>query len=233
MKYKMVIIIISIIISVIGLIYCLSYYSPSSYAKLVINQDHIWYALAGFGAMGTLLIAYRALETWELEKKYDVTIDNLALCNVAVEFISFLRQPTNHNNEIKAEYQAILDSSELTDPQARYAERAVYLYYSRKEAKKDIYDAILKLREINWAVYGTDHDFYKFYNRIVEIDEEIRIATLRRFFVKKDREEYDLESYKEIMSTTRCIIVSVGGDDRITKDLYDMVLKMQSHRKRK
>ena len=72
---------------------------------LINNQDHFWLALAGIGALGTLFVAFLALNTWNKEKKYELNIENLTICNVAVQYINALRYPASSTGEIKKEYR--------------------------------------------------------------------------------------------------------------------------------
>ena len=111
------------------------------------NQDHFWLALAGIGAMGTLFVAYRALNTWNKEKKYDLDIENLAICNVAVQYIGALRYPASNTTEIKKEYQAEIDAQEFEDRAQRAAAEALYIYQSRRDRQQAIFEELLKLRK--------------------------------------------------------------------------------------
>jgi hypothetical protein len=91
----------------------------------------------------------------------------------------------------------------------------------------------LKLREKNWAVYGEEHEFYLFFNRIVEIDKQIMMANIRHFHAIRDREEYGDEVFKEIMKETELIIYSrLNNKDEIESELTEWIEKLKKYRKK-
>jgi len=197
------------------------------------NQDHIWYALSGLGAFGTLFVAFYALNTWRKEKEYDLVIENLAICNVAVQFIAALRYPASSTGEIKKEYQEEIDKQAIDDKRRKSAAEALFIYQSRRDRQQEIFENILKLREKNWAVYGEKHDFYLFFNTVVEFDNDIRMAHIRYYHAILDREDYPDDVFKAIMKETRPIMYSkLSDDDIITKELTGWVEKLKKYRKK-
>ncbi|MDB4921342.1 hypothetical protein [Mucilaginibacter sp.] len=197
------------------------------------NQDHIWYALSGLGAIGTLCVAFSALNTWRKEKEYDLVIENLAICNVAVQFIAALRYPASSTGEIKKEYQEEIDKRAIDDQKRKSAAEELFIYQSRRDRQQDLFENILKLREKNWAVYGETHDFYLFFNKIVEFDNEIRMAYIRYYHAILDREDYPEDVFKAIRKETRPIMYSkLSDDDPITKELTGWVEKLKKYRKK-
>jgi len=195
------------------------------------NQDHIWYALSGLGAFGTLIVASFALNTWRKEKEYDLVIENLAICNVAVQFIGALKYPASSTGEIKKEYQEEIDKQAIDDRRRKSAAEALFIYQSRRDRHQEIFENILKLREKNWAVYGESHDFYLFFNRIVEIDNEIKMAHIRHYYAIVDRDEEPDEVFKAIMKETRPIMYSLS-EDSLSKELTGWVEKLKKYRKK-
>jgi hypothetical protein len=91
----------------------------------VIDWSHVWAALSALGSILTLTVAVKALNTWHREKQYDLTIENLALCNSVIQYIQYLRYPIAFDDEIiNHEYKKKL--SELsTDDEDRIVKHAV------------------------------------------------------------------------------------------------------------
>lgn len=202
--------------------------------SILSNQDHFWYALAGIGSFGTLFVALRALKTWRDEKEYDLAIENLTLCNVAVQFIQMLRSPIIFEGEINERYKEKASVAENDTKALSSARETMFIYQSRKDNHQVIYEQVLKMREKNWAVYGARHDFYKFYNRIVELDDEIRQACIRQYYAIEDREKHGDVVQTTIILEARKKIYAIANDkDEINLELASWIEKLQTHRKTK
>jgi hypothetical protein len=102
------------------------------------NQDHVWYFLSAVGAIGTLLVVHKALNTWRKEKKYDLTIENLAICNLAAQYIAALRYPASSTSEIKKEYQEELNK-QTNGAKQKSATEALFIYQSRRDLHQDLF----------------------------------------------------------------------------------------------
>lgn len=198
--------------------------------SVLSSLDHLWYFLAAAASIGTFWVALKALKSWQHQKLYDLTIENLALCNVAVDLISFLRSPVSNDDEIKAEYLKAIDANEESlDELSRRALKAWYLFESRRELKNESYDAILKLRETNWAVFGPGDNYYKFYDRIVALVIEIRAAYINNYYRTKGRDEFSAEENKHIRIANRKVMYELN-DDEITTELKNWIITLEKRR---
>jgi hypothetical protein len=198
------------------------------------NQDHFWSALSAIGAIGTLFIAYRALRIWHDEKQYDLSIENLALCNSAVRYIHNLRSTVSYSDEItNKEYIKELAriEAESESVAVKRAAKSMFVYQSRKDKQANLYEQILKLRERNWATYGPEHDFYKFYNFIIELDYKIWTALFAHYSIHQDSEGYSDEERNKIIKDTKSIFYGLGPDDDTSKELDNWITKLQTHRR--
>ena len=197
------------------------------------NQDHIWAALSALGSVGTLFFAAKALRTWQYEKQYDLKIQNLASYNVAAQFISNLRSPLSFEGEIdnedyKVRIKELDDANE--SPRTKMALRAMFVYQSRKDKQQFVYEQVLKLREMNWATYGSKHEFYIFYNRIVSLDNEIRNAYITNYYNFLSEDEYGKDEFKAIIKANRAIMYELGEDDIIKRELETWRDKLERYR---
>ncbi len=200
----------------------------------VSNQDHVWSALSAIGAVGTLFIAYRALRAWRDEKQYGLAIENLALSNSAIQFIAVLRSPVTYEDEIvNEEYKKKLSEIETEDESklAKRAAKAMFIYQSRKDKQKDLYEQLLKLREKNWAAHGPDHEFYKFYDHVIELDNAIWSAHVTHYYTTKDHDDLTDEQFKAIVKEARSTIYNLTQDDSIMQELNEWRTELQKYRK--
>jgi hypothetical protein len=207
-------------------LFCLSDFLSS-------NQDHFWYALSGIGATGTLFIAFFALNTWRKQKEYELIIENLSACNLAVYYIEAQRFPATSTSEIKKEYLEEIAKKTFENDREKGLAESLFIYQSRRDKYEAIFEKILNLREKNWAVYGKEHDFYLFFNRIYELDKKILTANIRKYTMLKDREEYPEAVIKEAMREIDPIIYSKFKDDPIDKELAEWINKLEKYRKKR
>lgn len=202
--------------------------------SIIMNQDHFWYALSGIGAIGTLIIARNALNTWQKEKEYDLIIENLTFSNTAVEFIDTLRYPVSSTNEINKEYLEEFKQSNISNIQKRRALESLLIYQSRRDRQQDIIDNVLQLREKNWAVYGEKHHFYLFFNHIADLDNQIKMAHIRYYQLILNRDDYSDDEFKAITKEVSPIMYStVRENDPIVKELNDWIDRLKLYRIKK
>lgn len=199
---------------------------------LSLNHDHLWYALSGIGSMGTLVVAFFALNTWHKQKEYDLTIENLSSCNLAVYYIEALRFPASSTSEIKKEYAEEIAKRDFENNQEKSLTESLFIYQSRRDKHQIIFEKILDLREKNWAVYGETHDFYLFFDRIYNLDKLILTANIKKYNMLKDRDQYEDVVIKETMREIDHLIYSGFKDDPIDKELREWISKLTRFRKK-
>jgi len=158
-------------------------------------------------------------------------MQNLAICNVAVQYIHALRYPVSNTAEIKKEFLTELDAQVFEDRNQRSAMEGLYIYQSRRDRNQTIFEELLKLRKKNWAVYGEEHPIYLFINHVLDIDQQVRIANIRHFHAIRDKEEYGEEVFRAIMKETNPVIYScIDKDDQSNKDLEGWLVRLKKLR---
>lgn len=107
-----------------------------------------------------------ALLSWKDQKKYDLRINALAKSRLALDLITLLRMPYDYNETSKA----------MESGHPHYLMSKIEEIDQVLDKKAELYEDILKTKEMVWATLGEKNHYTAFYTEVTDTIEKIRFA---------------------------------------------------------
>ena len=176
--------------------------------------DHFSLLITCIATVALAIFAWKALLGWHVQKKYDIIIDNLALAKDSLTYIEYMRKILFSVNEISEKYENAAKKS--VGESNSMGGITLYVYLSRRDNLKHIFDKIILANSQNWATSGDTGKFTMFFERILEIDSKIYSAHMTLGMAQQSD---DNEYYNKIRKETSEIIYNSDKEDDFVKEI--------------
>jgi len=185
-------------------------------------SDHISLLLTALATLILAFFAWKALRGWHVQKKYDIIIENLALAKDSLTYIQYLRGILFSTGEIIEKYAE--EAKKAIDKNKSMGSITLYVYLSRRENLKHIFDKIIVAYSQNWATSGDEGNFTKFFARILEIDSKIYNTHMALNMALADG---DSEHYKKTQKEGNSIIYNSDKEDDFVKEIQKKLFLLE------
>jgi len=183
--------------------------------------------------------AFKALSTWKPQKKFELITELLAKSHIGIEFIKFLRlnRYVEQNKEVFEDFHKQLRDGKWRDA----ADRNQFRRQKYMEAKADrlstMLTTVIEMRIKAEASFGQDDDFYRFFDEVVKLNNEVDYAYNMLHWVEEILRDGDLDHEEEDKRLTErdeyLKIIYVTADprnDEILNRFLDMQKGLNTHR---
>jgi hypothetical protein len=178
-------------------------------------------------AISVMIIALVALFSWKSQKKFEARMELLSNTDKAMQYIRLLRKydlmKTNYS-----EYLIVYKEFKTGEFDDIFKKRQYFhdMALQLKEPElTNLYNVVVDMRAKSWALFGKEDEFYKFYEKVLDINRFIYLNHASMKFVLEEQSKLDItQERRDIAANQESIfhdrIYERPMDDSIINDGY-------------
>ena len=178
--------------------------------------------------------AFKALSTWKPQKKFELITELLGKSHIGIEFVRLLRlnRYVEKNQVIQADFHRQLRDTQWDDAASRSQYRREKFLEAKSDQLRTMLTTVSEMKIKAEASFGIDNDFYRFFDAIVKLSEEVQYNHSMLYWLEEELKDEDLsdeESNKKIAERKKYLNIIYATDDPSKDEILNRFLSMKSN----